>query len=66
MTAVLSDPFVADDVRARVGPTTLAVFGATGDLASRKLLPTLYTLAHEGLLPERFSLVGISRSGDDR
>ena len=36
----------------------LAIFGATGDLASRKLLPTLYNLAHEGALPERFNLVG--------
>src|SRR4051794_24296715 len=43
-------------------PTNLAIFGATGDLANRKLLPALYNLAHEGALPERFNLVGISRS----
>ncbi len=37
------------------------IFGATGDLARRKLLPALYNLAHEGALPERFHLVGVSR-----
>ena len=30
------------------------IFGATGDLAHRKLLPAIYNLAHEGALPERF------------
>ncbi len=38
------------------------IFGATGDLAHRKLLPALYNLAHEGSLPERFELVGVARS----
>jgi glucose-6-phosphate 1-dehydrogenase len=45
-----------------VHPTTLVIFGATGDLARRKLLPALYNLAHDGALPERFALVGLSRS----
>ena len=44
-----------------MAPTTLVIFGATGDLARRKLLPALYNLAHEGALPERFHLVGVSR-----
>jgi glucose-6-phosphate 1-dehydrogenase len=48
--------------RLPVHPTTLVIFGATGDLARRKLLPALYNLAHEGALPERFHLVGVSRS----
>ena len=48
--------------RLPVHPTNLAIFGATGDLANRKLLPALYNLAHDGALPERFNLVGISRS----
>src|SRR2546421_10341936 len=47
--------------RLPVHPTTLAIFGATGDLAKRKLLPAIYNLAHEGALPERFNLIGISR-----
>ena len=47
--------------RLPVHPTALVIFGATGDLARRKLLPALYNLAHEGALPERFFLVGVSR-----
>src|SRR5881398_2496841 len=50
-----------------IHPTTLVIFGATGDLAKRKLLPAIYNLAHEGALPERFNLIGLSRGdiGDD-
>ncbi len=47
--------------RLPVHPTALVIFGATGDLAHRKLLPALYNLAHEGALPERFELIGVSR-----
>ncbi len=47
--------------RLPVHPTTLTIFGATGDLSKRKLLPALYNLAHEGALPERFNLIGVSR-----
>ena len=55
------NPLVAGLERLPVTPTTLVLFGATGDLAKRKLLPALYNLAHEGALPERFQLVGVSR-----
>jgi glucose-6-phosphate 1-dehydrogenase len=48
--------------RLPIHPTTLVIFGATGDLSKRKLLPAIYNLAHEGALPERFELVGVSRS----
>ncbi len=48
--------------RSPTPPTALVIFGATGDLSQRKLLPALYNLAHEGGLPERFELVGVSRS----
>ena len=44
-----------------VPPTTMVIFGASGDLAQRKLLPALYNLAHEGALPERFNLIGAAR-----
>jgi glucose-6-phosphate 1-dehydrogenase len=47
--------------RLPIRPTILTIFGATGDLARRKLLPALYNLAHEGALPERFHLIGSSR-----
>jgi glucose-6-phosphate 1-dehydrogenase len=48
--------------RLPVYPTALVIFGATGDLAQRKLLPALYNLAHDGALPERFFMIGVSRS----
>jgi glucose-6-phosphate 1-dehydrogenase len=56
------NPLVAGLERLPVHPTALVIFGATGDLAQRKLLPALYNLAHEGALPERFALVGNARS----
>jgi glucose-6-phosphate 1-dehydrogenase len=56
------NPLVEGLERPPVHPTTLTIFGATGDLAKRKLLPALYNLAHEGALPERFNLIGSSRS----
>lgn len=40
--------------------STFILFGATGDLARRKLLPALFRLFCEGLLPERFSVIGFS------
>ncbi len=55
------NPLVEGLERLPVPPTSLTIFGATGDLARRKLLPALYNLAHEGGLPERFHLVGVSR-----
>ena len=55
------NPLVEGLERLPVQPTTLVIFGATGDLAHRKLLPALYNLAHEGALPERFKLVGLAR-----
>ena len=56
------NPLVEGLERLPVHPTALVIFGATGDLARRKLLPALYNLAHEGALPERFHLIGSSRS----
>jgi glucose-6-phosphate 1-dehydrogenase len=43
------------------GPCVLVLFGVTGDLASKKLLPAIYDLANRGLLPPGFSLVGFAR-----
>jgi glucose-6-phosphate 1-dehydrogenase len=62
VTAVTAEnPLVEGLERLPVHPTVLVIFGATGDLAHRKLLPALYNLAHEGSLPERFELVGVAR-----
>lgn len=46
---------------AATDPFTLTIFGATGDLTHRKLLPALYALFRRGLLPERFAIVGFAR-----
>ncbi len=56
------NPLAAGLERLPVAPTNLIIFGATGDLAKRKLLPAIYNIGHEGALPERFNLIGISRS----
>jgi glucose-6-phosphate 1-dehydrogenase len=44
-------------------PLVLVIFGITGDLAQRKLLPALYHLVKANELPEQLSIVGISRRG---
>src|SRR5262249_12580226 len=43
-------------------PCVVVIFGVTGDLTHRKLVPALYNLAREGDLPERFALIGPSPS----
>lgn len=44
-----------------VRPCVLVIFGASGDLTTRKLIPALYNLAVDGLLPSNFSMVGFAR-----
>jgi glucose-6-phosphate 1-dehydrogenase len=41
------------------------IFGASGDLTRRKLLPAIYNLAESGHLPERFAIVGVARPAID-
>lgn len=51
-----------------VEPCVMVIFGATGDLTGRKLLPALYSLSHDGELPTKFACVGFARrdkSDDD-
>ena len=43
------------------GPSSLVIFGVTGDLARKKLMPAVYDLANRGLLPPGFALVGFAR-----
>ncbi|HPD15241.1 MAG TPA: glucose-6-phosphate dehydrogenase [Planctomycetota bacterium] len=43
-------------------PFTLVIFGASGDLAARKLLPAVYRLFQQRLLPEQFAVVGFART----
>ena len=42
-------------------PVSFVIFGATGDLTRRKLLPALYVLFAEGALPETFTIIGFAR-----
>jgi len=49
-------------IRRRPSPCALVIFGATGDLTQRKLMPALYSLAYRRLLPERFAIVGAART----
>ena len=58
----VENPLTEGLERLPVYPTTLVIFGGTGDLAHRKLLPAVYNLAHEGALPERFNLIAVSRA----
>ncbi|MCB0922871.1 MAG: glucose-6-phosphate dehydrogenase, partial [Actinobacteria bacterium] len=43
------------------GPCALVIFGVTGDLSRKKLMPAVYDLANRGLLPPSFALVGFAR-----
>jgi glucose-6-phosphate 1-dehydrogenase len=59
-TNPLRDP--ADRRLPRIaGPCGLVLFGVTGDLARKKVMPAIYDLANRGLLPPGFSLVGYAR-----
>ena len=49
-------------LRRRPDPCALVIFGASGDLTTRKLFPAIYSLAVRRLLPERFAIVGIART----
>ncbi len=53
----------ADDARLNriAGPSALVIFGVTGDLSRKKLMPAVYDLANRGLLPPGFGLVGFAR-----
>src|SRR5205809_6079035 len=42
-------------------PVTLVIFGGAGDLAHRNLLPALYNLQLDGLLPPRIAVIGVGR-----
>ena len=44
-------------------PCSFVIFGVTGDLAHRLVVPALYNLAANDLLPDNFCIVGIARKG---
>src|SRR5215471_9126249 len=60
--AVLPNPLREGLAEERVPePAAMVIFGASGDLAHRKLLPALYSLTRDRLLPARFAVVGFAR-----
>jgi glucose-6-phosphate 1-dehydrogenase len=70
MTAAvsLSERLAAGETSsASAEPVSIVIFGGGGDLAHRKLLPALYNLHLDGLLPPRYAIVGVGRNamGDD-
>src|SRR5689334_10667105 len=46
------------------GPCVLVIFGASGDLTKRLLVPALYHLKRANLLPEDFAILGVSRGSE--
>ncbi|MFC1737461.1 glucose-6-phosphate dehydrogenase [Planctomycetota bacterium] len=58
--SVVSQDIICAELQAP--PSLLAVFGASGDLANRKLIPSLFQLFKRGLLSEKFCLLGASRT----
>ncbi len=64
-TIVSTAPTNKDVVRKVPEPCVVVIFGASGDLTERKLMPALFSLACEELLPENFAVVGVARSEMD-
>jgi glucose-6-phosphate 1-dehydrogenase len=56
----LGDPLFRER---KVDPCVVVIFGVTGDLSKRKLVPALYNLMAGGSLPEKIGIVGVSRAG---
>ncbi len=48
--------------RVNIEPFTMVIFGGSGDLSKRKLLPTLYHLCHDQNLPDEFTIIGFASS----
>jgi glucose-6-phosphate 1-dehydrogenase len=64
-TGIHVRPSVAITIPKRMGadPCTVIIMGAMGDLTRRKLMPAIYQLAADGLLPEDFTVMGCAREG---
>jgi len=61
-TDVVANPLRQGLAEERVPePAAMVIFGASGDLAHRKLLPALYSLTRDRLLPARFAIIGFAR-----
>lgn len=56
-----TNPLQELPARKEADPCLMVIFGASGDLTARKLLPALYNLEREGLLPIHFGCMGVAR-----
>ena len=61
-TELTENPLLEGLRRRTAEPCVLTIFGASGDLTQRKLLPALYSLAYRHLLPDRFAVLGVART----
>jgi glucose-6-phosphate 1-dehydrogenase len=50
--------------REKADPCTMVIFGGAGDLTKRKLIPAIYYLAEQKLLPDNFALLGVARDAN--
>ena len=68
MTETLENPLArrARSCARTPDPCVFVIFGASGDLTQRKLIPALYSLAYRRLLPEKFAVVGVARTAETR
>ncbi len=63
MTVTEENPLLEGlQMRRTPDPCVFVIFGASGDLTQRKLIPALYSLAYRRLLPEKFAVVGVART----
>jgi glucose-6-phosphate 1-dehydrogenase len=65
MTETLENPLLEGlELRRTPDPCVFVIFGASGDLTQRKLIPAIYSLAFRRLLPEKFAVVGVARTAE--
>ena len=61
-TPIEPSPIITESTKSALAePCTLIIFGASGDLTRRKLLPAVYNLLLDGLLPENYAVLGLGR-----
>ena len=63
---MLTNDFLTEANNKEAASAVFYIFGATGDLAKRKLYPAIYALYREGKLPERFAVIGLARRSKTR
>ncbi|MEA2692369.1 MAG: glucose-6-phosphate 1-dehydrogenase [Acidobacteriota bacterium] len=62
MATAEAKPGAAESKAEKAPPSTIVIFGATGDLTKRKLVPALFNLVAGGLLPDELAIVGFGRT----